>query len=139
MEENKPYAIFDYSELPLIRIDFTGEKATDDNFADYLEETAAISLKAERYISIMDTSKASYLTAKYRISQGKYLEKNKEHIAKKAIAAIFIAPSFLHRTVLKAIFIVKSYPSPVFIVTSKEEARQKVDELLILEEEAMGV
>lgn len=139
MEENKPYAIFDYSELPLIRIDFTGEKATDDNFADYLEETAAISLKAERYISIMDTSKASYLTAKYRISQGKYLEKNKERIAKKAIAAIFIAPSFLHRTVLKAIFIVKSYPSPVFIVTSKEEARQKVDELLILEEEAMGV
>lgn len=139
MEENKPYAIFDYSELPLIRIDFTGEKATDDNFADYLEETAAISLKAERYISIMDTSKASYLTAKYRISQGKYLEKNKERIAKKAIAAIFIAPSFLHRTVLKAIFIVKSYPSPVFIVASKEEARQKVDELLILEEEALEV
>ena len=128
--ENQPYAIFDYSELPLVKIEFTGENATDQNFDAYLKQTAAIPSKTERYISIMDTSKTSYLAAKYRILQGKYLEENKERIAEKAIAAIFIAPSFLHRTVLKAIFLVKSYPSPVFIMGSKEEAREKAQELL---------
>ncbi|WP_338792061.1 hypothetical protein [Bernardetia sp. MNP-M8] len=128
--ENQPYAVFDYSKLPLIEIEFTGEKATDENFNAYLKETADIPSKTERYISIMDTSKASYLAAKYRILQGKYLEENNERIQKQAIAIIFIAPSFLHRTVLKAIFIVKSYPSPVFIVSSKEEANQKAQELL---------
>ena len=128
--ENQPYAIFDYSELPLIKIEFTGEKATDENFENYLEETAAIQSKTERYISIIDTSKASYLEAKYRIMQGKYLEENNERIQRQAIAIIFVAPSFLHRTVLKAIFLVKPYPSPVFIVSNKEEAIEKANQLL---------
>ena len=62
-----------------------------------------------------------------------YLEKNKERTAQKAVATIFIAPSFIHRTILKAIFMIKPYASPVFIVASKEEARQKADELLAYE------
>ena len=128
--EHLPYATFDYSDLPIIKVDFTGEKATDENFKNYLDETANIPSKTERYISIMDTSKTSYLAAKYRILQGKYLEENHERIAEKAIAAIFIAPSFLHRSILKAIFLVKQYPSPVFIVSSKEEAQEKANELL---------
>ncbi len=128
--ENQPYAIFDYSELPLIKIEFTGEAATDENFEEYLKETTAIPSKTERYISLVDTTNNSYLSAKYRILQGKYLEENYERIKKQAIAIIFIAPSFLHRTILKAIFLVKPYPSPVFIVSNKEEGMEKVNELL---------
>lgn len=124
------YATFDYSELPILKIEFTGENATDENFDEYLKESAVISSKTERYISILDTTKAKYLSAKYRILQGKYLEKNKERIEKQAIAIIFIAPSFLQRTVLKGIFLVKSYPSPVFIVSNKEEGMKKVNQLL---------
>ncbi len=130
MTKNKPYGIFDYSELPLVKIQLTGEAVTDQNFDEYLKEFAAISQKSERYISLLDASKVSYLSAKYRILQGKYLEENIERIAKQAIAVIFIAPSFLHRTMLKAIFLVKEYPSLVFIVSSKEEGMEKVNELL---------
>ncbi|WP_291727651.1 hypothetical protein [Bernardetia sp.] len=130
-QQELPFGIYDYSEFPpLIQIEFTGVNATDENFVAYLEEMAKLSEQPKRYISIVDTSKATYLSAKYRIMQGKYLEERKEKIAEKAIAAIFVAPSFLQRTVLKAIFIVKSYPSPVFIVASKEEAQEKVKELL---------
>ncbi|AFM06139.1 hypothetical protein Fleli_3833 [Bernardetia litoralis DSM 6794] len=128
--KHKPYGIFDYSELPLVKIELTGEAATDQNFEEYLKESAAISQKSERYISLLDTSKVSYLSAKFRIIQGKYINDNKERIAKQAIAIIFIAPSFLHRTMLKAIFVVKDYPNPVFIVSSKEEGMEKVNELL---------
>jgi len=128
--ENKLYANFDYSELPLIKIELTGEDATDENFEEYLKETADIPSKTERYISLVDTTKGSFLLAKYRILQGKYLEDNKERIKKQAIAIILIAPSFLHRTILKGIFLVKSYPSPVFIVSNKEEGMEKVNELL---------
>ncbi|WP_338765324.1 hypothetical protein WAF17_01390 [Bernardetia sp. ABR2-2B] len=136
MEDKIPFGIFDYSEFPpLIQVELTGTKATDENFTAYLAEMEKIATQPERYISILDTTKASYLPVKYRIMQGKYLEKNKKHTAQKAIAAVFIAPSFIQRTVLKAIFMIKPYASPVFIVASKEDARQKVEELL--EEELM--
>ncbi|WP_375560980.1 hypothetical protein ACE193_00070 [Bernardetia sp. OM2101] len=128
--ENLPYANFDYSELPLIQGELTGAEATDENFLAYLEEINSIYLKAERYISILDMTKATYLSAKYRILQGQYLDKNKERIEKQAIAVVIIAPSFLHRTLLKGVFFIKPYPSPVFIVSNKEEAREKANELL---------
>ncbi len=128
--ENTPYATFDYSELPIIKIEFTGEDATDENFEHYLKEMVEIPSKTKYYILIMDTSKSSYLSVKHRILQGQYLEENKEHIAQKAIATLFITPSFLHRTILKALFVIKSYPSPVFIIGNQEEASQKIEELL---------
>ncbi len=130
MKEQKPYGIFDYSELPIVKIEITGENATDENFSTYLKEMASVPNKAERYITILDGRKASYLAAKYRIMQGKYIENNKERTEKQSIAAIFIAPSFLQKTILKAIFLVKPYPSPVFIVNNNEEALIKTTQLL---------
>ncbi|WP_338812991.1 hypothetical protein V9L05_16815 [Bernardetia sp. Wsw4-3y2] len=137
--ENQPYAVFDYSELPLVQGKMTGAETNDANFAAYLEEINSISMKAERYISILDMTKASYLAAKYRIMQGKYLEENNERIQKQAIAIIFIAPSFLHRTLLKGVFFIKPYPSPVFIVSSKEEAQKKAQELLEEEQTKLNI
>lgn len=128
--ENQPYGIFDYSELPLVKIRYTGAKATDENFSAYLAEMGTIFKKTERYISLLDTTEATYLSVKHRIMQGKYVEENQERIKKQAIAAVFIAPSFLHRTILKAIFMIKEYPSKVFIVSSKEEGTKKINELL---------
>lgn len=136
--ESQPYGIFDYSELPLVQIELTGEKATDENFTAYLEEMATVRLKAERYISILDTTKANYLPAKYRIMQGQYLEESKEWTKQQAIAAIFIAPSLLNRILLKSIFMIKPYASPVFVVDSKEEAQNKVKELLEKEKQEQG-
>ncbi len=131
--ENKPYGIFDYSELPIVKVELTGEPATDENFSAYLEEMGSVPTRAERYISILDMTKASYLPAKYRILQGKYLEDNKERTAKQAIAAVFVASSLIHKILLKAIFMIKPYASPVFIVSSVEEGMKKVNELLVEE------
>ena len=130
MKEQKPYGIFDYSELPLIKIEVTGEQATDENFSAYLDEMGSMFSKVKRYISILDTTKGTYLPVKYRIMQGKYLETNKEFIEKQSIAAILIAPHFLQRTVLKAVFLIKPYPSKAFFVSTKEEAIEKVHQLL---------
>jgi hypothetical protein len=130
MEESKLYGIFDYSELPLIKIEVTGEQATDEKFLAYLEEMRSIFSKAKRYISILDTTKGIYLPVKYRIMQGKYLETNKEFIEKQSIAAILIAPHFLQRTVLKAVFLIKPYPSQAFFVSTREEAIEKAHQLL---------
>ena len=131
--ENKPYGIFDYSELHIVKVELTGEPATDENFSAYLKEMGSVPTRAERYISILDMTKASYLPAKYRIMQGKYLEDNKERTAKQAIAAVFVASSLIHKILLKAIFMIKPYASPVFIVSSVEEGMKKVNELLVEE------
>ena len=125
--EQQPYVIFDYSEFPpLIQVELTGVKATDENFTVYLEEMGSVPDQAERYISILDMTKSNYLPAKYRIMQGKYLEKNKERTAQKAIAAIFVAPSFLQRTILKAIFIIKLHASPVFLLQINKKSKRKL-------------
>ena len=139
MKEYQPYGIFDFSELPVVKVSYTEEKISDENFADYLEEMGTVFEKAERYIMLFDTTHATYMPVKHRIEQGKYLEKNEERIKRQSIAVIFIAPSFLHRTVLKAIFMIKPHPSEVFFVSTEEEARKKVEELLEKEKELQSV
>ena len=58
------YATFDYSDFPLVKITLTGNKATDENFSNYLEEAHTIYKKGKCAL-LMDTNGSSYLEGKY--------------------------------------------------------------------------
>jgi hypothetical protein len=125
---NQSLAIFEF-EKPLIYVNFTGNPATDQNVEEYIQ----LSHKAfewERYGLIYDVSKMNYLPAKYRIMQGNDLERIKKEVKNQAIGLAIIAPSFLQRTLVQAIFFIKSYPSELKVCRTKEEAMNWMNKLL---------
>lgn len=126
--EKQPLAIFEFDE-PIIYVTFTENSATDESFEEYVQQSHK-AFEWERYALVYDISKMQYLAAKYRIIQGKDLENTTEKIAKQSIGLALIAPSFLQRTLIQAIFLIKPYPSKVKIFKDKEEAMSWINELL---------
>ncbi|WP_338812993.1 hypothetical protein V9L05_16825 [Bernardetia sp. Wsw4-3y2] len=125
----KPYAIFDYSEFPLVHIKLTDTEITDQNFQDYVDEVGKIYEKG-RYAILLDATDTKYVGAKHRIMQGNALKLNKNNIAQFSIGMAIIAPSVLQRMLLEAVFIIKPYPSEVKVCKTKEEATEWINELL---------
>jgi hypothetical protein len=123
------YAIFDYSEFPLVHIKLTDAEITEQNFSDYVNEVEKIYEKGN-YAIILDTTDTKYVAAKYRVMQGNSLKLNKNNIAQFSIGMAIIAPSVLQRMLLEAIFMIKPYPSEVKVCKKKEEAIEWVNELL---------
>lgn len=126
--ENKPLAIFEF-EKPLIYVNFTGNEFTDKNFEHYTLQSHK-AFDWERYAMIYDVSKVQYIESKYRILQGNDIKANKEKIENQAIGLAVIAPSFLQRTFIQAVFLIISYPSKIKICKDKEEAMEWIHELL---------
>jgi len=130
METNKkPYAIFDYSEFPLVHVKLTDVEITDQNFKEYVDEVGKIYEKG-RYAVILDATDTKYVAAKYRVLQGNALKVNKNNVAQFSIGMAIIAPSVLQRMLLEAVFMIKPYPSEVKVCKTKEEATEWINELL---------
>lgn len=124
-----PYAIFDYSNFPLVHIKLTNVEITDQNFSAYVEEVGKI-YKKGRYAIILDTTDTQYVSAKHRILQGNSLKINKNNVAQFSIGMAIIAPSVLQRMLLQAVFMIKPYPSEVKVCKNEEEATEWINELL---------
>ncbi|AFM06138.1 hypothetical protein Fleli_3832 [Bernardetia litoralis DSM 6794] len=125
----KPYAIFDYSELPLVHIKLTNAEITDQNFGDYVNEVSEI-YKKGRYVILLDATDTQYVAAKHRITQGNAIKLNKNNVTEFSIGMAIIAPSVLQRMLLEAIFMIKPYPSELKVCKTKKEALQWINEIL---------
>ncbi len=126
------YAIFDYSEFPLVHIKLTNADITNQNFGEYVSEVGKIYEKG-RYAIILDATDTKYVSARHRIMQGNSLKVNKNYVAQFSIGMAIIAPSILQRMLLEAIFMIKPYPSEVKVCKTKEEAAEWINELLAKE------
>jgi len=125
----QPYAIFDYSEFPLVHIKLTDTEITDQNFGDYVEEVGKIYEKG-RYAIILDATNTKYVASKYRVLQGNTLKANKKIVENFSIGMAIIAPSVLQRMLLEGIFMIKPYPSELKVCKTKEEATEWINVLL---------
>lgn len=130
--ENQSLATFEF-EKPLVYVTFTGNEFNDKNFEKYTLQSHK-AFEWDRYGMIYDVSKVEYVQAKYRILQGKDVKENKDKIENQAIGLALIAPSFLQRTLIQAVFLIISYPSKVQIFKDKKEAMKWINELLEEEE-----
>ncbi|MDX2188407.1 MAG: hypothetical protein SFY32_00975 [Bacteroidota bacterium] len=128
---SKPYAIFDYSQLPIVVIDVQREPLSVEDFQVYLTEMEEMYKKHESVILIFDTEKAKYLSGEFRILQGNWIKAHKHTIAKQAQHMIFIISSPIINMILKAILIIQPLPAPHKVVKSKEEAIEFAHQLLV--------
>lgn len=126
--KDKSIAIFEF-EKPFVFVTFTGNDFNDKNFEEYTLQSHK-AFEWNRYAMIYDISKVEYVQSKYRDLQAKDIQKNKEKIENKAIGLAVIAPSFLQRTLAKAVFLIISYPSKIKVFENKEEAMSWINELL---------
>lgn len=106
----KRYATVDFTEFPLIRVQFTGEKATDENFPVYLKEVEATYDGENRIGILFDATHATFPGLKYQKMQAQWLKDNQQLMQKYCAGTAYVIPNTLIRNVLKAIFALQKQP-----------------------------
>lgn len=126
------YATFNTAKLPILFVTFGAEPTTPEEFKTYLETYKKHLESNEKLILIFDASKAKYLSAEYRIMQGKWLKDNKDLLSNKALKMIFVIPSLAINLLYKTILAIQPLPAPNTVVKTMEEALAEAEELLVV-------
>ena len=135
----EPYAIFDYSQLPFIKVDFTEAELTEENFTAYLDEVYTLYLKSDyKPVTVLiDMKNASYISSKYRIITGNRLKEEQENIKKYVVATAILTRNVIQNIVLKGIFVLAEFPSPLKIFSKEEEAIKWLEKMIEERKEEM--
>lgn len=115
------FATFDLSEAPLLKLDFSSETPTDEQFEMYLEEYKEIIMSHSEYWLTISADEVKYLSAKHRIQQGKWQKENAEEIRKRCRGIAFVLNSVILKMLFRAILVVSDIPAPYKVVSSQEE------------------
>ncbi|UJP64343.1 STAS/SEC14 domain-containing protein [Mongoliitalea daihaiensis] len=119
----EPYAIIDESSLPLVNIQFTGTKSTDENFQAYLQGTKDCYRNQEKLGIIFDASNASIPSLKHQQMQAAWLKENKNLMELYCVGTAYVIPSAAIRAILRVIFSFQKQPVPYEIFESTKEAK----------------
>ncbi len=87
----------------------------------------------DNLVLIFDSTKTKYISAEYRIMQGKWLKENQEMIAKVAKKMIFIIPSLAINLLFKTILAIQPMPAPHLIVKTMDEAVKEAELILAVD------
>ena len=124
------YAIIDESAFPLITIQFTGAKSTDENFIAYLQENKNCYRHKEKLGIIFDATNASLPSLKHQQMQAAWLKENKGLIEAYCLGTAYVIPSAAVRSILRVIFSIQKQPVPYQIFEHVSEAEIWLQSLL---------
>ncbi len=125
----KPYATIDESDFPLVKIRFTGNKSSDENFRAYLEQTKACYRDKQRIAIIFDASDASIPSLAHQKMQANWLKENRQLMENLCAGTAYIIPNAAIRTILKMIFSIQKQPVPYYICETEKEAAEWINSL----------
>lgn len=117
-ELETPYAIFDDTHAPVYVVQFTGAKATEENFPAYLDALAALYASRDYLSIVFDANKASFPGLKYQRMQGDWIKTHDTLIREHCVGTAYVIGNPLIRTALKGIFAFQKQPVP-FQVTKQ--------------------
>lgn len=123
------YAIIDESRFPLVRITFTGNKSTDQNFQTYLDQTKACYRHGKKLAMIFDASSATIPALSHQKMQANWLKENKNLMQEYCLGTAYVIPNAAIRGILKLIFSFQTQPVPYKIFQTYEEASTWVNAL----------
>lgn len=124
------YALIKREEFPVVVVKFTGHKATDENFAQYLEELKVLYAKKEKLAIIFDASNAVFPGIKYQKMQGDWLKENEQMMKDYCAGTAYVITNTIIRGVLKTIFKFQKQPVPYYICSDYVEANNWVSQKL---------
>ncbi len=126
MQMINKYALIKAEEFPVVVVEFTGHKATDENFAQYLEELNGLYAKKERLAILFDASNAVFPGIKYQKMQGDWLKENEQMMKDYCAGTAYVITNTIIRGVLKTIFKFQKQPVPYYICSDYVEANNWV-------------
>jgi hypothetical protein len=118
----KKYAETDRSQFPIIKVVFTGEAASAENFPVYLDELKQNYARKESIVIIFDASKAVFPGITYQKMQAKWLKDNEQLMKDFCKGTAYVIPKLIIRKVLSAIFAFQKQPVPYKVCSNLEEA-----------------
>ncbi|MFN3998430.1 STAS/SEC14 domain-containing protein [Algoriphagus sp.] len=123
------YAIIDESEFPIIRIDFTGNKSTDQNFQAYLDQMKSCYRTENRLAIIFDASRASIPAFPHQKIQANWLRENDSLMKDFCAGTAYIIPNAAIRAILRVIFSLQKQPVPFKVFEKEIDAEEWVNSL----------
>jgi hypothetical protein len=122
------YATIDTHRFPIVEVKFTGHKANDYNFSEYLEELKKVYSRHEELAIIFDASKAVFPGLKYQKMQGDWLKENEQIMKKYCSGTAYVITNNIIRGVLKTIFKFQKQPVPYHICRTTDDAEDWVNQ-----------
>ena len=123
----KKYATFDSRNFPIVKIVFTGNQATNENFPLYLDEIKEIYNLKEKVVLIFDATNAIIPGISYQIMQANWLKENKDLMVNYCLGTVYIIQSIIIRNILKAIFTIQKQPVDYIVCKNLEEANDWIN------------
>ena len=127
------YAVIDQDDFHIIRVTFTGNKATQENFKHYLSAIKSCYDQNEKLAIIFDASKAVLPGLTYQKMQAKWLKENKKMMQDYCAGTAYVISNTIIRNVLKGIFSIQRQPVPYLVCSHYSEAENWVEDQLCLE------
>ena len=124
------WAIYDYTDFPLINVSFNENINSDEEFGDFLNKWKLLYENKKNFEFIFDTKNCGYINPKYCFSMSyfiKKLKKEKEQYLRKN--TIYVYHKFIWY-LLKLIFAIETPVAPVYIIYINNENNIENQELI---------
>ena len=127
--KSKAYAIIDQSDKPIIRVTFTGEKSTNENFQQYLDDLASCYEVRKSIAIIFDASQAATPNLSHQKTQAVWISQHWKTIQTYCKGTAYVIPNLAIRAVLKMIFSFQNQPVPYQVFSNTEAAENWIEEI----------
>lgn len=123
------YAIINQSDRPTIRVTFTGEKSTDENFQQYLDDLASCYEARQTITIIFDASQAVIPKLSHQKKQAVWISQHWKTIQTYCKGTAYVIPNLAIRAVLKMIFSFQNQPVPYQVFSNIEAAERWIEKI----------
>lgn len=127
------YAIVDRDDFPIVRVTFTGTKATAENFQIYLSELKSSYNNEQKLPIIFDANKATLPGLNYQRMQAQWIKENKKMMQDYCAGTAYVISNSLIKNVLKGIFSIQKQPVPYLVCSYCSVAENWVKDQLCLD------
>ncbi len=119
----KKYADFTVNSFCMAKVTFTGNAATAENFAFYLDEIKQLYAGKTKIAIIFDATTAAFPSIKYQKLQAQWFKDNELMIQTFCAGTAYMIPNVLLRNVLQTIFKYQQQPVDYLVCKTIEEAK----------------
>ena len=113
------WADYNYSELPIIKVNLNGPLTNIDDYNDFIKKWTEIYIRKQSFSFVFDTTNCGYINVEYALKIPQHIKKLKDLETQYLEKSIIIYDSYMIQMLLKMIFNIQSPIAPVYLVHKK--------------------
>lgn len=115
----------DSSAWPLVRVTYVGS-VDDARFEEYVREQAALLERRKPYVILFDASESGMPSARQRQRMAEYAREHEAELRRYCKRGVFVIPNSVVRGALTAILWLQPLPFPHEVVSSLNDAEERL-------------